>query len=90
MEYRLCLRHLKSHDYLEGTKTKSVGFNDNITILQVKQTSCDCENLIVGVRAMLIDKDKQPKWNPSRIEDVSDEMVLSCFQSLPSDDDFPV
>lgn len=39
---------------------------------------------------MLIDKDKQPKWNPSRIEDVSDEMVLSCFQSLPSDDDFPV
>jgi enoyl-CoA hydratase len=28
-----------------------------------------------GIRALLVDKDKAPKWNPPRLEDVTDEMV---------------
>jgi enoyl-CoA hydratase/carnithine racemase len=34
-----------------------------------------------GVRATVIDKDRQPKWQPSRIEDVSDEFLDSIFVS---------
>ncbi|MET3560027.1 enoyl-CoA hydratase/carnithine racemase [Bartonella japonica] len=33
-----------------------------------------------GVRAMLIDKDKTPKWQPNKLSDVTDEMIDSYFQ----------
>ena len=35
-----------------------------------------------GIRAALIDKDRQPKWQPPRITEVSDLDVDACFQSL--------
>jgi enoyl-CoA hydratase len=34
-----------------------------------------------GVRALAVDKDHSPKWNPPRIEDVSPEMVAPFFLS---------
>lgn len=43
-----------------------------------------------GVRALLIDKDKRPKWSPSRIQDVSEEMISRFFQPLPNDEDLPM
>ena len=43
-----------------------------------------------GVRALLIDKDCNPKWNPSRIEDVSTEKVLSYFEPTPTGDELPM
>ena len=36
-----------------------------------------------GVRAMLIDKDKTPKWQYARVEEVSETAVSSHFQPLP-------
>ncbi len=33
-----------------------------------------------GVRALLVDKDKNPKWNPARLDLVRDEMVEHYFQ----------
>ncbi|PCJ71480.1 MAG: enoyl-CoA hydratase [Rhodobiaceae bacterium] len=35
-----------------------------------------------GVRAVVIDKDQAPKWEPSTLESVTDEMVERCFGSL--------
>uniref|UniRef100_A0A4W6FCQ8 3-hydroxyisobutyryl-CoA hydrolase n=1 Tax=Lates calcarifer TaxID=8187 RepID=A0A4W6FCQ8_LATCA len=35
-----------------------------------------------GVRAVLVDKDQNPKWNPSTVEEVSDESLEHCFSSL--------
>jgi len=35
-----------------------------------------------GVRAAVIDKDRNPKWSPPRIEDVTPEMVAPYFASL--------
>jgi enoyl-CoA hydratase len=32
-----------------------------------------------GVRALLIDKDNKPRWQPARLEDVSDAQVAACF-----------
>lgn len=33
-----------------------------------------------GVRAQLVDKDRNPQWRPSRLEDVQRADVLACFE----------
>ncbi len=35
-----------------------------------------------GVRAVLIDRDQNPVWNPASIKDVSDDMVAAHFEHL--------
>ncbi|WP_208434238.1 enoyl-CoA hydratase/isomerase family protein [Bartonella taylorii] len=35
-----------------------------------------------GVRAMLIDKDKTPKWQPDKLSNVTDEMIDAYFQPV--------
>ena len=37
-----------------------------------------------GIRALLIDKDKQPKWNPSTLHDASENWVQKFFTPLPA------
>ncbi|KAI3803137.1 hypothetical protein L1987_31286 [Smallanthus sonchifolius] len=44
-------------------------------------------NFYEGSRAMLIDKDKKPQWVPSKLEDVSEEMVTMCLSVSFSEDD---
>ncbi len=39
-----------------------------------------------GVRAMLVDKDRKPKWNPSSIDKVDDIWVNHFFESLKEND----
>jgi enoyl-CoA hydratase/carnithine racemase len=36
---------------------------------------------VEGIRALAVDKDHTPKWNPARIEDVTPEMVAPFFAS---------
>ena len=36
---------------------------------------------VEGIRALAVDKDHSPKWNPARIEDVTPEMVEPFFES---------
>ncbi len=36
---------------------------------------------VEGIRALAVDKDHQPKWNPARIEDATPEMVQAFFES---------
>jgi enoyl-CoA hydratase len=33
-----------------------------------------------GVRAMVVDKDRQPKWQPARIEDIDQTVVAAMFR----------
>ncbi|VEJ45356.1 enoyl-CoA hydratase/isomerase family protein [Bartonella vinsonii] len=35
-----------------------------------------------GVRAMLIDKDKAPKWQPNKLSSVTDDMINAYFQPI--------
>ncbi|XP_003217467.1 3-hydroxyisobutyryl-CoA hydrolase, mitochondrial [Anolis carolinensis] len=39
-----------------------------------------------GVRTVLIDRDQSPKWKPATLEEVTDEFLDSCFQSLGTND----
>jgi len=39
-------------------------------------------DLFEGVRAKLVEKDHSPKWNPSNINSVTNEYVMSFFDSL--------
>ncbi|KAL9400558.1 hypothetical protein Peur_009519 [Populus x canadensis] len=39
-----------------------------------------------GIRAMFLDKDENPKWEPARLELVSDEMVGQYFSRVDEDD----
>lgn len=36
---------------------------------------------VEGIRALAIDKDQSPRWNPARVEDVTPEMVAPFFAS---------
>ena len=38
--------------------------------------------VLEGVRALVIDKDNQPKWNPPALEDVTQEMVARFFEPV--------
>jgi enoyl-CoA hydratase len=39
---------------------------------------------IEGVRALIVDKDRQPKWNPPRLQEVSADQVKDFFAPLPA------
>ncbi|GAA1420846.1 3-hydroxyisobutyryl-CoA hydrolase [Agrococcus citreus] len=39
-----------------------------------------------GIRAQLVDKDRSPRWQPARIDDVTDAMVEACFAPAPDGD----
>ncbi|GJS79369.1 probable 3-hydroxyisobutyryl-CoA hydrolase 2 isoform X6 [Tanacetum coccineum] len=39
-----------------------------------------------GPRAMLVDKDKNPQWSPSKLELVNEEMVRKCFAMIDDED----
>ena len=39
-----------------------------------------------GVRAAVIDKDRNPRWSPARIEDVTPEMVAPYFAQIGADE----
>jgi enoyl-CoA hydratase/isomerase-like protein len=39
-----------------------------------------------GVRAAVIDKDRNPKWSPPRIEDVAPEILTPYFAEIGADE----
>lgn len=45
---------------------------------------------VEGIRALAIDKDHHPRWNPARIEDVSEPMVAAYFDSPWTPDAHPL
>ena len=41
-----------------------------------------------GVRAVIVDKDHSPKWNPPKPDEVSKELIDSIFAPLPDDEEW--
>ena len=48
--------------------------------LSMAQHCFEQGDFIEGVRALIVDKDNAPKWQPSRIEDVTEDMIAAFFQ----------
>ena len=46
----------------------------------LQRTGADSET-VEGIRALAVDKDHAPCWNPARLEDVTPEMVMPFFDS---------
>ncbi len=40
-----------------------------------------------GIRAVVIDKDNAPRWNPASLEAVTGDKVASYFAPLPADEE---
>ncbi|HEY6981515.1 enoyl-CoA hydratase/isomerase family protein [Reyranella sp.] len=62
-------------------------FEDTMTIEYRMSQRCMQEghDFFEGVRALLIDKDQKPKWNPSNIEGVTQAMVDEHFKPVSND-----
>jgi enoyl-CoA hydratase len=44
---------------------------------------CQRHDFIEGVRALIIDKDNNPRWDPATPEDVTDHLIAQIFAPLP-------
>lgn len=49
--------------------------------LRAAMKMTDCPDFAEGVRAMLVDKDRNPAWSPSTLADVSQDAVRELFES---------
>jgi len=45
---------------------------------------------VEGIRALAVDKDRQPRWSPARLQDVGEAMVAGFFESPWSPDQHPL
>ena len=43
---------------------------------------CRMGDFYEGVRAVIIDKDNQPRWSPARLEEIDDVTIDACFARL--------
>jgi enoyl-CoA hydratase len=45
-------------------------------------------DFIEGVRAVIVDKDNAPKWNPATPEGVTEALLNEIFAPLPADQEW--
>jgi enoyl-CoA hydratase len=45
-------------------------------------------DFIEGVRAVIIDKDNAPRWDPATLEEVTDALLDEIFAPLPADQEW--
>ncbi|MCA0301636.1 MAG: enoyl-CoA hydratase/isomerase family protein [Proteobacteria bacterium] len=62
-------------------------FEDVMTIEYRMSQACMREghDFFEGVRALLVDKDQKPKWNPATVEGVTRDMVEAHFKPVAND-----
>lgn len=53
---------------------------------RVSVRSLGWPDLAEGIRAQVIDKDRNPQWNPATIDGVDAASVAACFEPLPGGD----
>jgi enoyl-CoA hydratase len=65
----------------------TLGFDDAMTMeYRLSQAFMNGHDFYEGVRALLVDKDRSPKWQPASLEDVSAAYVERHFAPLADRD----
>jgi enoyl-CoA hydratase len=63
-----------------------MSFEDIMTMeYRISQGCMNAHDFYEGVRAVLIDKDNAPKWNPAALADVTEEIVARHFMPVSND-----
>ena len=66
---------------------KSMSFSEVMTMeYRLSQACLRGHDFYEGIRAALIDKDRKPKWDPARLEDVRDQDIEDSFKSTGMQD----
>ncbi|MBX9804828.1 MAG: enoyl-CoA hydratase/isomerase family protein [Alphaproteobacteria bacterium] len=61
-------------------RSKSMSLKEVLALdFQVSRHCVEGHDFFEGIRALLIDKDQNPAWSPSRLSEVSKEMIESYF-----------
>lgn len=85
MEYRLVHRIIKHNDFRDGPFVFVV-FRFFLSF----QSKFFTFRSFAGVSAVLVRKDNKPKWNPSKIKDVTDEQISYFFGPFANGDELPM
>ncbi len=75
LSLKVTLKHLRAARHMDLRETLQVDYRLACRFL-------DDHDFYEGVRAALIDKDANPKWQPQNLSDVTDAKVKSYFQPL--------
>ena len=51
---------------------------------------CEDSDFYEGVRAVLVDRDNDPKWNPNDLKEISSEVVERYFSKLPDEEELRI
>ena len=57
-----------------------------VTDFRIAQRLMKQDDYFEGVRALIIDKDRRPKWNPPSLAEVERAAIDRCFTPLPSNE----
>ena len=61
-------------------------FDDDMAMeFRIAARAVQMPDLKEGVRTLLVDKDNAPRWSPSTLEGVTDQMLDMIFARLPAD-----
>ncbi len=65
------------------TKAKDLSFEDCMSMeFRICQTMMSLHDFYEGVRANLVEKDRNPRWNPSHLSEINNELVEKHFFNL--------
>jgi enoyl-CoA hydratase len=72
-----------------AVSAKLTGFAENMAMeYRVGARVISLPDFAEGVRAVIVDKDHDPKWQPATAEGVTDAMLDSIFAPLPADEEW--
>ena len=64
-------------------------FHDNMVMeYRIGARVVGLHDFLEGVRAVIVDKDNQPKWSPATVEGVTDALLDEIFAPLPADQEW--
>ncbi len=76
MSLKVTLRQLR--------KCRSLTYDEIVVIeYRLSQRMSALPDFREGIRAVLVDKDHKPRWNPATLAEVREEDVEACFAPLP-------